>query len=112
VTGGYASKPGTPSRARQQVLRGIRIAAPDRMRPLAQTNPASQRMMAGTLVTYEEVCWMAKRGTDHWSETYCDRRYHPPHLRGTPYWFFCRLEPGHGGDCDCEAAHEATNTRE
>ncbi|SCE79054.1 hypothetical protein GA0070215_102403 [Micromonospora marina] len=53
---------------------------------------------------------MAKRGTDHWSETYCDRRFHPPHLTGLPYWFFCRLEPGHDGDCDCEAAREATNT--
>lgn len=27
---------------------------------------------------------MAKRGTDHWSETYCDRRFHPPHLTGLP----------------------------
>ena len=41
------------------------------------------------------------------SETYCDRRFHPPYLTGLPYWFFCRLEPGHDGDCDCEAAHEA-----
>lgn len=50
---------------------------------------------------------MATRRTDHWSETYCDRRFHPPYLTGLPYWFFCRLEPGHDGDCDCEAAHEA-----
>jgi hypothetical protein len=55
---------------------------------------------------------MAGRGTDHWSETYCDRRFHPPHLTGNPYWYFCRLEPGHDGDCDCEAAHEATNTKD
>lgn len=47
---------------------------------------------------------MAKRGTDHWSETYCDRRFHPPHLTGLPYWFYCRLEPGHDGACHCEAA--------
>ncbi len=53
---------------------------------------------------------MAKRVIDHWSETYCDRRFHPPHLTGLPYWFFCRLEQGHDGPCDCEAAHEATNT--
>ena len=56
------------------------------------------------------VCLLATRGTDQWSETYCDRRFHPPHLTGLPYWFCCRLEPGHDGDCDCEAAHEATNT--
>jgi hypothetical protein len=34
---------------------------------------------------------MSTRGTDEWSETYCDRRFHPPYLTGTPYWFFCRL---------------------
>ncbi|GAA4997579.1 hypothetical protein GCM10023205_83820 [Yinghuangia aomiensis] len=51
---------------------------------------------------------MAKRGRDHWSERYCDRRFHPSYLTGGPYyWFFCRVEPSHVGDCDCEAAHEA-----
>lgn len=55
---------------------------------------------------------MAKRKSDRWNATYCDRRFHPPHLNGTPYWFFCRLEPGHDGPCDCEAAHEATNTQD
>jgi hypothetical protein len=42
----------------------------------------------------------------HWSETYCDRRFHPPWRTGLPYWFFCRLPKDHEGDCDCPAAHE------
>ena len=50
---------------------------------------------------------MPIKGTDEWKATYCDRRFHPPYLTGLPYWFFCRLEPGHAGDCDCEGAHEA-----
>jgi len=56
---------------------------------------------------------MVTRGTDEWNETYCDRRFHPPYLTGTlaqdgrAYWYYCRLEPGHDGDCDCEAAREA-----
>jgi len=55
---------------------------------------------------------MANRRTDYWSETYCDRRFHPDYLTrgpGLPYWFFCRRERGHQGNCDCEAAHEAAD---
>ena len=58
---------------------------------------------------HENGLHMAKRGTDHWSETYCDKRFHPKFPTGDAYWFFCRLEKGHFGDCDCEGAHEMFN---
>lgn len=48
------------------------------------------------------------------AELGCNKRFHPKGNKHGPdfYWFFCRLEAGHAGSCDCPAAHEGPGTWE